>query len=78
MADQGDAKAQYNLGLMYREGRGVPQDYITAHMWFNLAAAQGSSRASKNRDHVAKQMTSADVYKAQKLAREWAAKHPKK
>ncbi|MFN2150265.1 MAG: SEL1-like repeat protein, partial [Anaerolineales bacterium] len=33
--------AQYNLGLMYSKGRGVPQDYVKAHMWLNLAAAQG-------------------------------------
>ena len=59
------------------------QDYITAHMWFNLAAAQGGKtqgrkNASTARDIVAAKMTSAGVSKAQKLAREWAAKHPKK
>lgn len=38
LADQGDASAQSNLGLMYRDGLGVPQDYVTAHIRFNLAA----------------------------------------
>ena len=28
-ADQGDADAQFNLGAMYAEGQGVPQDYVT-------------------------------------------------
>ena len=36
-AEQGYAKAQFNLGIMYGNGRGVPQDYVEAHMWFNLA-----------------------------------------
>jgi TPR repeat protein len=39
LADQGDAVAQSNLGLMYGNGNGVLQDTIAAHMWFNIAAA---------------------------------------
>ena len=31
-AEQGDASAQFNLGVMYDDGQGVPQDYIQAHM----------------------------------------------
>ena len=38
LAEQGDAKAQVNLGYMYAIGRGVPQDNVLAHMWFDLAA----------------------------------------
>ncbi len=38
-AEQGQVDAQYNLGVMYALGMGVPQDYVQAHMWFNLAAA---------------------------------------
>ena len=30
LADQGDARAQLNLGVMYRDGQGVPQDYAAA------------------------------------------------
>ena len=41
-ADQGDAIAQYQLGLAYRDGEGVPQDDIQAHMWFNLAASRST------------------------------------
>jgi hypothetical protein len=37
-ADQGNAEAQYSLGYMYASGQGVPQDYVLAHMWFNLAS----------------------------------------
>jgi len=40
-ADQGDAKAQFNLGLMYRDGRGVAQNDAEAVRWLKLAAEQG-------------------------------------
>ena len=39
-AEQGDATAQTALGVMYKDGRGVPQDYVQAHMWYNLAASR--------------------------------------
>ena len=40
-AEQGDAKAQNDLGLMYLEGRGVTQDETEAANWFRKAAEQG-------------------------------------
>ena len=45
LADQGDANAQYMLGIMYANGRGVPQDYAEAMKWCRLAAEQGYARA---------------------------------
>ena len=44
-ADQGDAAAQYNLGLMYANGRGVPQDLAQAVSWTRKAADQGLADA---------------------------------
>ena len=44
-ADQGDADAQYNLGVCYEKGRGVTQSYDEAVKWFRKAAEQGYSRA---------------------------------
>jgi len=73
-AEQGNAPAQSNLGIMYSEGKGVTHDHIQAHMWFNLAAARGEEKARENRDIVAKQMTTAQVVEAQRLAREWRPK----
>jgi TPR repeat protein len=73
-AEQGQAGAQYNLGLMYGNGDGVPQDHMLAHMWFNLAAAQGLVPAKENRDIAAKRMTSEQIAEAQRLAREWKPK----
>jgi TPR repeat protein len=77
-ASQGDAAAQFNLGFMYRMGHGVPQNYVLAHMWFDLAASQfpaskkeGRDIAIQARDSSAANMTSSQITKAQKLAREW-------
>ena len=44
-AGQGDATAQYNLGLKYANGEGVPQDYQEAVKWYRLAAEQGDDSA---------------------------------
>jgi uncharacterized protein len=41
-ATQGVAFAQFNLGLMYYSGQGVPQDYAEAAKWYRLAADQGN------------------------------------
>ena len=48
LAKQGNASAQYNLGLMYRNGWGVPQDDKTAMTWWKLAAEQGDATAQYN------------------------------
>ena len=48
LADQGDAPAQHNLGLMYDQGRGVPQDYAAAVSWYRKAADQGDAIAQYN------------------------------
>ena len=45
LADQGDAHAQYNLGRMYDDGRGVPPDAAQAVKWYRLAAEQGDGSA---------------------------------
>ena len=63
--------AQYNLGLMHIQGRGIAQDDILAHVWFNIAASNGSSDALNNRDIVEKALTAEQVLKAQKIAKEW-------
>jgi curved DNA-binding protein CbpA len=41
LAAQGNASAQNQLGQMYANGRGVPQDYSIARKWYEKAAAQG-------------------------------------
>jgi TPR repeat protein len=73
-ADQGNARAQHFLGEMYSEGKGVPQDYELAHMWFNLAAGGSEDSGevdARCRDEMAAKMTPAKIAEAQKMAREW-------
>uniref|UniRef100_UPI003567E3EB tetratricopeptide repeat protein n=1 Tax=Sneathiella sp. TaxID=1964365 RepID=UPI003567E3EB len=48
LAEQGDADAQYNLGVMYYNGTGVPQDYKQAVKWYTAAAEQGFANAQHN------------------------------
>ena len=48
LAEQGDAYAQFNLGLMYGNGLGVPQDYKEAEKWYRLSAEQGHPEAQYN------------------------------
>ena len=45
LADQGNARAQSNLGVMYRQGYGVAQNDTEAAKWFRLAADQGIADA---------------------------------
>ena len=47
-ADQGDAGAQFNLGVMYAKGQGVAQDYAQAVSWYRKAADQGNAGAQFN------------------------------
>jgi TPR repeat protein len=48
LAKQGNASAQFNLGVMYDNGQGVPQDYKEAVRWYRLAADQGNASAQSN------------------------------
>ena len=44
-AEQGNAIGQFNLGLMYYDGKTVPQNYPEATKWFSKAAEQGDAEA---------------------------------
>ena len=48
LAEQGNANAQSNLGVMYEHGDGVIQDYAEAVKWYRLAAEQGNASAQNN------------------------------
>ncbi|MGO9144786.1 MAG: tetratricopeptide repeat protein [Desulfomonilia bacterium] len=48
LAEKGDASARDNLGLMYAQGQGVPQDYAEAVRWFRKAAYQGYANAQND------------------------------
>ena len=48
LAEQGYVDAQYNLGVMYGNGQGVPQDHKQAVKWYRKAAEQGYVKAQYN------------------------------
>jgi hypothetical protein len=73
------------LGALYFLGRGVLQDYVLSHMWINLPAASYSASENRKRDKaielrdtIAREMTTFDISKAQRLAREWVATFEKR
>ena len=70
-AEQGHRVAQFNLGVLYFNGEGVPQDYMLAYMWFKFAAANGDVEAIRARDFTSTKMTIDQIAEAQRLARDW-------
>ena len=70
-AEQGTANSQFNLGAMYNNGQGVPQDYALAHMWWSICSSNESKDCVKNRNIVEKKMSPSQIEKAQEMARNW-------
>ena len=68
LAEAGDAKSQFDLGFLYSNGKGVPQDYITAHMWANLAASNSNDLSTGLRAIIASEMSPAEIERAQARA----------
>jgi TPR repeat protein len=73
-AEKGDARAQYSLGDTYYRGSGVVQDYVYAHMWWNVASSHDNGWSSRFRDKIESVMTKEQIAEAQKLARECVVK----
>jgi len=63
----------FQLGLMYSAGRDVDIDLIEAHKWFNLAALRGNEAAKQYRMEISRELSKADIAKAQRMARQWLA-----
>ncbi len=84
-AEQGDAEAQYNLGMMYATGIGVREDHVQAYKWLVLASV--GTPDAKNLDRVKWKitkrlrkrlegnMTEEQLAEANRLASEWIEKH---
>ena len=70
-ADYGDTRSMMALARLYATGLGVPQNYILAHMWFNLAASRGEVEALSERDALAAKMSPDQVATAQERALSW-------
>jgi TPR repeat protein len=65
----GEVDAQYALGLVYAEGRGVPEDPAQAHYWLTLAVQQGDQDAALLRNIVGARMTDEEFEAALRLQR---------
>jgi len=75
-AEQGHSPAQYNLGVIYIEGRSGPQDDVMAHMWLNVAASrsQGEEReqAVGNSDIIAARLTREQIAETRGGPKAWS------
>jgi TPR repeat protein len=74
-AQTGSPDALFELGKLYATGRDIAADLVTAHKWFNLAAARGNESARVHRIEIAQEMSLDEIAEAQKLAREWLQTH---
>ena len=68
-AEQGEATAQVNLGLLYANGYGVAQSYVQAYRWWSRAGAQGHKDALQLRAAVAAKMTPMQITEAEEAER---------
>lgn len=72
----GSAEECFELGMIHASGRDGSVDMVTAHKWFNIAAARGHHDAAAQRRDVAAQMSDAEIGTAQRAARDWLKTHP--
>ena len=60
---------------MYDKGHGVPQDFVLAYKWLNLAAAHAHGHQrdvyARFRDAVASKMSTDEIVEGQRLVRRW-------
>lgn len=66
-AERGEVDAQYALGLVYAEGRGLAIDLAMAHYWLSLAVKQGDRDAVRLREVVGCQMSAEEFEAAKRL-----------
>ena len=68
----GNPTAMANLGVFYRDGLGVPQDYVKAREWLEKAAKKGDVGAMRNLGFL--YLNGEGVARDNGKAREWFAK----
>jgi len=71
IADSGDAKALFGLGLLYSKGLGVSQDYVIAGMLFTLAANRGSLRGQQYFEITSARLSDAERAEVTSLVENW-------
>ncbi len=76
-AKQGDGPSQYQLGQMLSHGKakGIPQHFILAYMWFEIAATNGVKKTKAKQLQLAGEMTEAQIKEAKIEAKKWLRKN---
>ena len=74
-ANQGLVEAQYNLGLMYASGAGIPQNYPVAYFWWAVAEGFGNKRAAEKLGILKLRMTQNDLAEGMRLTNDWRINH---
>ena len=74
VSSHASSASPFELGMMYATGCSRPLDLVSAHMWFNVAAASGNEKAIGMRQEIATEMSAAQVAAAQRAARMHLAK----
>jgi TPR repeat protein len=69
------ARVRWNLGEMYRQGIGVPQNHTIAYTWYVLAEAAGEKRSVASKAELASQMSPEQVSIASANAVRWLKRH---
>lgn len=63
-AEQGNADAQYELGILYEFGYNFTDHKASAYVWYSRAAEQGNALAAKRRDTLKGQVSAAEIDRA--------------
>jgi TPR repeat protein len=68
LAEQGNAKAQHLIGVMYHRGQGVARNSVRALAWFRVAAKRGNRDAETAMREMSKAMTPEEIAEASEMA----------
>ena len=68
LAEQGNPKAQTQIGTMYRKGEGTASSLTRAFMWFSVAARRGDAKAKAGLREVSRTMSPAEMSQGQAMA----------
>lgn len=70
-AQRGVVDSQYNLGVLFESGQGLPRNLTEAYVWYSIAAAQGDDFARKHITVLKNQINDSDVKRAQNRVAEF-------
>jgi len=77
-ADQGNAKAQYRLGMLYSSGEGIAKSIKNAYIWISLAAISSDGSLKKDsismKKRLSKKLSSVQLEAADKIIDNWTPK----